>query len=67
MKLHLPRSTFGLAALASILLSIATIVLGGIVYLVSHEALEQQLDHRIAAETSNLRTIAERDGIDALR
>ncbi|MCP4621630.1 MAG: hypothetical protein GY844_34945, partial [Bradyrhizobium sp.] len=46
MKLHLPRSTFGLAALASILLSIATIVLGGIVYLVSHEALEQQLDHR---------------------
>ena len=67
MKLHLPRSTFGLAALASLTLCIATILLGGIVYFVSHEALEQQLDHRIAAETSSLKTVAEQDGIPALR
>lgn len=66
MKPHLPRSTFGLAALASLALAIATILLGGIVYFVSHEALEQQLDHRIAAETSSLKTVAEQDGIGAL-
>ncbi|NIJ64186.1 hypothetical protein FHR20_001117 [Sphingomonas leidyi] len=66
MKPHLPRSTFGLAALASFALAIATILLGGIVYFVSHEALEQQLDHRIAAETGSLKAVAEQDGLGAL-
>lgn len=48
------RSTFGLAGLVSILLALATLVIGIAAYEVTHEALEQQLDHRTAIETRAL-------------
>ncbi|HEX7858067.1 MAG TPA: ATP-binding protein [Sphingobium sp.] len=52
------RTTFGLAALVSCALALTTIVIGLGAYYVTHEALEIQLDHRIATETHAL--LAER-------
>lgn len=63
---RLPHSIFGLAALATLILGVATIAIGTVIYLVSHEALEQQLDHRIAAESRSLVVIAGQDGVGAL-
>ncbi|MES2056417.1 MAG: ATP-binding protein [Pseudomonadota bacterium] len=48
------RSTFGLAAIVSAVLALATLAIGGIAYQVTHEALEEQLDHRTATETRAL-------------
>lgn len=48
---HLRRSTFGLVASGAALLALSTIVIGAVAYEITHEALEKQLDHRIAAET----------------
>jgi len=66
MRLGLPRSTFGLVTLASIVLCMMTLVLGVAVYAVSHEALEEQLDHRIATESRMLVNIGKDGGVDAL-
>ena len=41
------RSTSGLVTLVALLLGMATAVIGTVAYEVTHEALEQQLDHRI--------------------
>ncbi|MCW6535938.1 sensor histidine kinase [Sphingomonas lycopersici] len=60
MPARLRRSTFGLVAAATILLALATVAIGAIAYEITHEALEKQLDHRIAAETHSL--IAESGG-----
>lgn len=62
----LPRSTSGLVAMVAAALAVTTILLGYIVYSVSHEALEQQLDHRIAVETKGLRALHRQGGLDAL-
>ncbi|NQE63731.1 HAMP domain-containing sensor histidine kinase [Caulobacter sp. RHG1] len=62
----LPRSTSGLVVLVAIVLAVTTILLGFVVYTVSHEALEQQLDHRIAVETKGLLTLHSQGGLDAL-
>lgn len=62
---RLPQSIFGLVALASLGLALATTALGGIVYVASHEALEQQLDQRIEVETHHLVNAATQ-GIPAL-
>jgi hypothetical protein len=48
------RSTFGLAALVSGVLTVATLVTGALTYAVTHEAIEAQLDQRIYAETKDL-------------
>lgn len=48
------RTTFGLVALVAIGFGLATLVVGGIAFEAVHEELEQQLDHRIAAETAAL-------------
>jgi hypothetical protein len=48
------RSTFGLVALVAFGFALATLVIGAIAYEVTHEALEVQLDHRIAIETRAL-------------
>ncbi|CAM8620609.1 ATP-binding protein [Sphingobium sp.] len=48
------RSTFGLTALVSLVFALATIVIGVVAYSVVHEAMEVQLDQRIAAETRAL-------------
>ncbi|MBL8226725.1 MAG: HAMP domain-containing histidine kinase [Chromatiales bacterium] len=52
------RTTFGLVATVSLAFALTTPVIGFVAYLIAHEALELQLDHRIAAETQAL--LAER-------
>lgn len=48
------QSTFGLSATVSIVFALATAIIGLLVYDVAHEALEEQLDHRVAIETQAL-------------
>ncbi|ETI65306.1 histidine kinase [Sphingobium sp. C100] len=48
------RSTFGLVALVAFCFALATLVIGVVAYEVTHEALEIQLDHRVAIETRAL-------------
>jgi signal transduction histidine kinase len=48
------RSTFGLAAIVSLAMTLGTIGIGAVAYEVTHEALEEQLDHRTATETRAL-------------
>ena len=66
MLRRLWKSTVGLVVLASMALAVITSILGALVYLASHEALEVQLDQRIATETKALQAIAEHQGIDDL-
>lgn len=63
---NLPRSTAGLVALVASALAVITVLLGFAVYTVSHEALERQLDHRIAVETHGLLTLYRHGRIEAL-
>jgi signal transduction histidine kinase len=48
------RSTFGLVVLVSIALAAAALAIGAIAYEVTHEALEEELDRRVATETAAL-------------
>lgn len=48
------RSTAGLVAFVATLFALTAVVIGAIAYEITHEALEQQLDHRIATETHAL-------------
>ncbi len=48
------RGTFGLVALVAVGFALATLAIGVVAFETTHEALEQQLDHRIAAETKAL-------------
>jgi signal transduction histidine kinase len=52
--MRVPRSTFRLVGIVSVLFALATIAIGLGAYAVTHEALEQQLDHRTATETRAL-------------
>ena len=63
---RLPRTTFGLATLISAVLCALMIVTGIIGRHFAHEELEEQLDHRIGAETSLLTAEYERGGRPAL-
>jgi len=54
MMRPLGHSTFGLAMLVSLALTLGAVGIGAISYEVTHEALEQQLDHRTATETRAL-------------
>lgn len=63
MLRRLWRSTFGVVALVAIVFAVATIAIGGIAYIVTHEALEKQLDHRVAVETDALLHEAKEGGI----
>lgn len=54
------RTTAGLIAIAALAFALATAAVGAVAYRITHEALEEQLDHRIAAETAGL--LAEADG-----
>lgn len=51
---HPWRSTFGLVVLVAACFALATLVIGVVAYEVTHEALEIQLDHRVAIETRAL-------------
>ncbi len=48
------RTTFGLVAIVGVVLALTTLAIGFIAFEATHEALEQQLDHRIATETAAL-------------
>ena len=61
-----PRSTRGLVLLIAGLLSLATLILGLIVYRVSHEALERQLRHRVLVQTQGLLAARRGGGPSAL-
>lgn len=61
MRIRL-RSTFRVAAAVSLVLTLTTLVIGLIVYHITHEALEVQLDHRIIIETQALREGSDDDG-----
>lgn len=71
MFARLWRSTFGVVALVALAFTAATIAIGGIAYEVTHEALEEQLDHRVRVETHALLTEAREGGLagiaDAIR
>ncbi len=54
MMKRLWRGTFGLVALVALGFALATLAIGVVAFETTHEALEQQLDHRIAAETKAL-------------
>ena len=60
------RSTFGLAAIVSALFAIVTLAIGLAAYEVTHEAIEQQLDHRTAIETRALMAEPGPDRLSAL-
>ena len=63
---RMPRTTFGLAALISAGLCALMIATGLIGRHFAHEELEEQLEHRINAETSLLVAEHERGGIESL-
>jgi signal transduction histidine kinase len=48
------RGTFGLVAIVALVFALATLLIGVIAFETTHEALELQLDHRIAIETQAL-------------
>lgn len=60
------QTTSGLVALAALLLGLTTVAIGAVAYEVTHEALEEQLDHRIATETAGLIAEAHGRGMPAL-
>ncbi|MFK4872512.1 ATP-binding protein [Novosphingobium sp. ZW T3_23] len=60
------RSTTGLVAIVGIVFAAAILAIGALSYRVTHEALEQQLNHRIAAETAGLLAEAQRRGVPAI-
>lgn len=63
MLQRLWRSTFGVVALVAIAFAIATVCIGAVAYIVTHEALEEQLDHRISVESRALVDEAKEGGM----
>lgn len=66
MLARLWRSTFGVVVLVALGFSAATLAIGAVAYEVTHEALEEQLDHRIAVETRALVAEAREGGLAAV-
>jgi len=60
------NSTFGIALLVSLALTLGAVGIGALSYEVTHEALEQQLDHRTATETRALLAEPGRDRTAAI-
>lgn len=63
---RLARSTFGMVAIVAIGFAVATLAIGVVAHIVTHEALEKQLDHRIAVESDALVHEARSRGVRAL-
>lgn len=66
MLRRLWRSTFGVVALVAIVFAAATVAIGAIAYYVTHEALEKQLDHRVAVESRALLHEAQEGGLASI-
>ena len=60
------RSTFGLVTLVALAFAAATLAIGSVARYVTHEALEQQLDHRVAVEARALLDEAKEGGLDSI-
>lgn len=60
------QSTSGVVAIVGVLLALATLGIGATVHELAHEALEEQLDHRLSAETRALLAEASRGGAPAV-
>ncbi len=60
------KTTTGLVAVVGLVFALAIVGIGAVSYEVTHEALEQQLDHRISAETAGLLAEAHRHGLPAI-
>jgi signal transduction histidine kinase len=60
------KTTTGLVAIVGLVFALAIVAIGAISYEVTHEALAQQLDHRISAETAGLLAEAHRRGLPAI-
>lgn len=71
MRARIPQTTSGLVLVVSLVFVATTVVIGSIADWVTHEALERQLDDRIASETAVLTAEASRGGLarlaDAIR
>ncbi|MEH6758804.1 MAG: HAMP domain-containing sensor histidine kinase [Parasphingorhabdus sp.] len=65
-RIFKPRSMRELALLYSVCFMIATAILGFAVYSSARDALQQQLDSRIMAETNDLLSVYKSDGMTAL-
>lgn len=57
------RSTFGIVILVALAFIAATLAIGNVAYYVTHEALEKQLDHRVAVESRALLHEAKEGGM----
>lgn len=66
MLRRLWRSTFGVVVLVALAFTTTTLAIGGAAYVVTHEALEKQLDHRIAVETRALLDEAKEGGLGSI-
>ena len=66
MLRRLWRSTFGVVALVALAFAAATLAIGEIAYMVTHEALEKQLDHRVAVESRALLDEAKEGGLTSV-
>ncbi|AXB79180.1 ATP-binding protein [Novosphingobium sp. P6W] len=60
------RTTSGLVTLVALVFALVTVAIGAIAYEVTHEALEEQLDHRITTETAALLAEAHSGGLPAI-
>ncbi|MBO9725493.1 MAG: HAMP domain-containing protein [Novosphingobium sp.] len=60
------RTTAGLVTVVALAFALGILAIGAVAYEVTHEAFEQQLDHRIAAETTGLLTEAGTGSLPAL-
>lgn len=65
-RIFKPRSMRELALLYSVCFMIATAILGFAVYSSTRDALQEQLDSRIMAETDDLLSVYKSDGMEAL-
>lgn len=66
MLLRLWRSTFGIVVVVALVFAAATLAISIIAYEVTHEALEEQLDHRAAVETRSLLEEANEAGLQGV-
>lgn len=66
MLRRLWRSTFGVVALVALVFVATTFAIGAIAYDVTHEALEEQLDHRVMVESHALLEEAREGGLRAV-
>lgn len=66
MKRFFPKTVLGMATVISVLLSVVALAICFGIYTVTHEAVEAQLDQRIATESEILTAIYDNGGVPAI-